>query len=219
MITPTFENIQNTVYDLKDIYPCDANGTKLTSCKNKLMVQKLNTSSGGVSGGYKYTTSSSKGWYRISDNQAIAAGEVPIYEGEGLYLYNTETSADIYINLSGAVTLTALSTPIAASSYMMLGNMTPVTVYLKQVKPWNVEGTAEETNCKNKLMAQKVNPATGGVTGGYKYTTASNKGWYRISDNQAIGDTEVPIEPGEAMYFSNSDASKAYTLKFPNPVQ
>ena len=85
--------------DLKNIVPCDATGTPLTSSKNKITVQKLGTE-GSFDLSYSFTTASNKGWHL--NNVAINEGEVVFEPGEAFGINN----------VSGAVVILQLPSPV-----------------------------------------------------------------------------------------------------------
>ncbi len=209
----TFANVNGGDYDIKNIIPCDTAGDQLTNSKNKILVQKMDLTTGDLTEIYKYTTASNKGWCDASGN-ALDDGVLVLKSGEAICVSNNQ-GADITLRCSGEVVVTPVSTTVPTSSYALIGNMTPVAVDLKNIIPCDDAGDAL-TNSKNKILVQKMDSTTGDLGDIYKYTTASGKGWCDAAGN-ALDAGIVILQPGEAVCVGNNQGA-SITLKFPSPV-
>ncbi len=213
LLTPTFKNVGGaSTIDLTAISVVKPGSSSFTS-KKKVMVQKMDLTTGGMTTAYLYTTAGSK-WVNQSGAD-VAVGEVTFAAGEGMCVYNGDSAGStLALQFSGAVELNPVSLDIPSGNYTLVGNLTPVTVDLTEVVPLGAGGTALGTS-KKKIMIQKVISGTGGMGTAYLYTTAGNKWVNQSGADVAVGD--VTFSPGEAMCVYNGD-TKVVTLSFPSPV-
>ena len=204
LFTVTFKDVNKAEYDIQDVKVLNADGTDYAS-NNKIKVQKVEES-GNYGTTYNYRLSKG-GWCQA--NTFIGADIVKLADGEGVALHNGD-AVDVYLQVSGAVNLNPVSTPIPATSYKIIGNPTPSTIDIQDVIPYI--GT-EVCSANNKVKIQKVK-----INGDYDTTynfRLSKGGW--CSAATFIGRDVLKLEPGEAIAVYNGEAS-AITLKFPSPI-
>ena len=200
----TFKDIGGAEYDIQNIKVLTTEGTDY-AVNNKVKMQKV-SAAGEYLTAYNYRLSKG-GWCQAATY--VGTGAVTFADGEGVALYNGDTSA-LVLQVSGAVNLAPVSTEIPASSYKIIGNMTPVQVDVQDVIPYIGE---EICSANNKVKIQKV-----GTDGEYgtAYNWRQTKGGWCQSATY-IGREAVTLNPGEALAVYNGELS-AVTLKFPNPI-
>ena len=204
LFTVTFKNVNDTEYDIQDIKVVNADGSDYTS-NNKVRMQKV-SSDGSYGTLYNYRVSKG-GWCQA----ATFAGRdaVTFASGVGVALNNGDTS-DLYLMVSGQVNLNPVSSSIPASSYQIIGNMTPVAVDIQDVVPYI---GSDICSANNKVRVQKVK-VDGSYDALYNYRLAKG-GWCKSAT--FAGRDSLVLEPGEAVAVYNGEDS-AITLKFPSPV-
>ena len=204
LFTVTFKDVSKAEYDIQNVKVLNASGAGYTS-QNKIKIQKV--SEGGDYGTtYNYRLGKG-GWCQA--NTFIGADVVKLADGEGVALHNGD-SVDVYLQVSGAVNLNPVSTPIPATSYKIIGNPTPSTIDIQDVIPYI--GT-EICTAQNKVKIQKVK-ADGDYDTTYNFRK-SKGGW--CSASTFLGRDVLKLEPGEAIAVYNGETS-AITLKFPSPI-
>ncbi|MBQ4440004.1 MAG: hypothetical protein II909_02545 [Kiritimatiellae bacterium] len=206
LYTVTFQNIDDAVVDLTTIVPKAANGSTYTG-NNKIRINKL-ASNGNYLTTYNYRTSKG-GWCKSAT--AIEEGDVTMADGEGIAVYNGESS-DIQLMFSGRVNLNPMSEAVAPGSYSIVGNMTPVSVDLTEIVPCDAEGVALASSNNKIRINQLEDNGNYGTT--YNYRT-SKGGWCKGAT--AISAGTVVLAAGEAMAVYNGD-SIAVKLQLPPPV-
>ena len=234
MFTVTFKKTGATGYsfDVKDIEVLNSAGVKMDDdasttptqrSRNKIGIQKLNPTTGALYGdhAYRYSTQSAKGW--CDGSTALAAGELTLQDGEGFAITSTQGEA-VKFRVSGDVVLTPISMAIP-NGYSLIGNMTPNTIDVKDIKVLNSAGiemdddnsTTPTQRSRNKIGIQKMNSATGGLYGdhAYRYSTQSAKGWCDGSTSLVAG--ELTLAPGETVAVTSTQGDTVY-FKFPAPV-
>ena len=205
LFTVTFKDVSNAQYDVQDVKVLNTDGTEYATL-NKVRIQKL-SAAGEYGTTYNYRLSKG-GW--CNGSTVLERGEVLFADGEGVALNNL-TAGDLVLQVSGAVNLTPVSTLVAAGSYQIIGNMTPVEVDIQDVVPYDgdtVYGTL------NKIRIQKL-----GADGEYGTTynwRESKGGW--CNGATFIGRDVVTLKPGESVAVFNADTAKSVTLHFPSPV-
>lgn len=211
LLTPTFKDVGGAAtIDLTDIQVVKPGESSFTS-KKKVLVQKMDLTSGALTTIYQYTTAGNKWTSQTGD---VVAGDVTFAAGEAMCVYNSDTAGSaLAFQFSGEVELTPLSLNVPASSYTLVGNCTPVTVDLTAIAPTGANGGDLGTS-KKKILVQKIIPSTGGMGTIYQYTTAGNK-WTSQTGDVVAG--EVTFAPGEAMCVYNGD-TKTIAISFPSPI-
>lgn len=200
----TFQNVTNSVYDIQDIKVLTTSGDDYT-VNNRVRMQKV-SAAGDYLTLYNYRLSKG-GWCQAAT--FLGTGAVTFADGEGVALYNGE-STEVVLQVSGAVNLAPVSTAIPATSYKIIGNMTPVTVDLQDVIPYIGENIC---SANNRVRVQKVE--TDGSYGTLYNWRQSKGGWCQSAT--FIGRDAVTLAPGEGVAVYNGE-SEAVTLEFPSPV-
>ena len=208
LFTVTFKDVGGAAFDIKDLIPCDTNGTKLTSCVQKIRVQKMDAS-GAYLTVYNYNTAGNRGW--CQGTAQLADGAVTFADGEAVCINNT-LGFDAGIIVSGAVELNPFS-GLMGEGFSLCGNMTPVPVDLKSLVPYN-ENDEQITSCVQKIRVQKMD-AEGGYLTVYNYNTAGNRGW--CQGTSQLSDGAVMLQPGEAFCVNNT-LGYSFKFKFPSPA-
>ena len=234
MFTVTFKKTSAAAYsyDVKDIQVLNSAGevmnddnstTPTRRSRNKVILQKMNPTTGGLYGdhSYKFNTQSSKGW--CDGSTPLGDGELTFQDGEG-FAVTCPQGDSIKFRVSGEVVLTPISMAIP-NGYSIIGNMTPNTVDVKDIKVLNSAGiemnddssTTPSQRSRNKIIIQKMNPTTGGLYGdhSYKFNTQSNKGWCDGSTPLNAGD--LMLAPGETVAVTSTQGDTVY-FKFPSPI-
>ena len=204
LFSVTFKDVGGSEYDIQDIKVLTVDGADYTT-NNRVRMQKI-TAVGDYGTAYNYRLSKG-GWCQSSTY--IGTGVVTFGDGEGVALYNGDSSP-LLLQVSGSVNLTPVSTAIPASSYKIIGNMTPVAVDIQSVIPY-IGDTICSAN--NRVRIQKV--TTIGDYGTAYNWRQSKGGWCQGSTY--IGTGVLTLNPGEAVAVLNGESS-AVTLKFPSPI-
>ena len=204
LFTVTFQAVAGGDYDVQNIKVVTSAGDDYAT-NNRVKMQKV-SADGEYGTQYNYRFSKG-GW--CNGSTYLGTGVLMFADGEGVALYNGD-SETLYLQVSGAVNLTPVSTSIPASSYAIIGNFTPVSVDLQDVIPYIGD---VQCSANNKVKVQKVS-ADGEYGTQYNYRQTKG-GWCNAST--FIGRDVVTLAPGEAMAVYNGEAS-AITLKFPSPV-
>ena len=215
LYTPTFKDVGGaTTIDLTEISVVKPGSESFTS-KKKVLVQKMDLTTGGLTTTYAYTTAGKK-WVNTDANVDVAVGDVTFQAGEAMCVYNGDTAGEaLAFQFAGAVELNPVSLNVPSSNYTLVGNMTPVSVDLTAITPKGANGTDLGTS-KKKILVQKMSASTGGLTTTYAFTTSGNK-WVNTDANVDVAVGDVVFDPGEAMCVYNGD-SKVISLSFPSPV-
>ena len=197
--TVTFQDVSGEAYDIQDIVPQIAD-------KNKVYAQKC-AADGSYTTLYNYRPDKSA-WY-----QGIKAltSSVTLFDGEAL-CFNNKYDTDVTIQVSGKVAIAPWSGAVP-SGYTLVGNMTPATIDLQDIVPYDCGETPAIIADKNKVYIQKC-----GTDGSYLtlYNYRPDKGeWYQ--GIKAVGRGAVTFAPGEAACLNNKYET-AVQLKFPSPV-
>ena len=232
MFTVTFKNPTNTVYDIKDIIICNSAGLEMNDdsstspsrrSRGKVSVQKMNVTTGGLydDHAYKFTTQNGKGW--CDGSTPLSYGDFTLANGEGFAVTSTQGDA-VKFRVSGEVNLTPVSMAIP-NGYSIIGNMTPKTIDVKDIKVLNSAGlemnddstTTPTRRSRGKISVQKMNVTTGGLYDdhAYKFTTQSSKGWCDGSTALTIG--ALTLAPGETLAVTSTQGDTVY-FQFPSPV-
>ena len=222
MYTVTFKQIGANSFDIRNIVICNAEGTVMddsTSAlrsRNKILVQKLDATTGSL---YEdtYSFHSRNGWL-VLGGEALTPNQVTLGNAEGLYINNGHDSA-MKLRVSGEVVLTPISTSLP-SGYSIVGNMTPATVDVKDIKILNPDGVEYDDSTsalrsRNKVLVQKLDSATGSL---YEttYSFHSRNGWLVLGGDPLIAN-QVTLAPGESLYVNNGHDNAVY-FKFPSPL-
>ena len=209
LFTVTFQDVVGGEYDLKDITPLDANGNTLTSSMAKIKIQKMD-SSGAYLTIYNYNTLGGRGW--CQGMTALTDGQVTFKDGESFCINNGQ-GAEVMFQVQGAVNLAPQST-VLSTGFSLTGNMTPVTVDLKDIVPCDANGNAL-TSSMAKIKVQKMDE-TGAYLTIYNYNTLGGRGWCQGMTALTAG--QVTLEPGESICVNNGQG-EPIILKFPSPLE
>ena len=215
--TVTFDNIDQTDYNLSAIACLQANGaawktsgSATTKSAGAVQVRKIATN-GKYGTEYKYySTRSPIGWYD-GDTQ-VTGDAVKFKSGEGMIVYCGNANGAI-LQVSGSVRLVAAGV-LVPQGYSFSGNSSPVTINLSAIgckqangTDWKTSGSAT-TKSAGAVQVRKI--ATNGKYGTeYKYySTRSPIGWYD-GDTLIEGDT-VQFEAGEGfiVYCGNANGAQ-----------
>ncbi len=207
LFTITFKEIGGGNFDLKNITVLDAEGNAITS-NGKIKIQKMDAT-GAYLTSYPYR-STRGGW--CSGNTLLDDGAVTFGDGEAFCVNNSESAA-IKFSVAGAVNFEPTTITIPAGGYTIVGNLTPVTVDLKDIVPVLTDGSAL-TSSNGKIKAQKMD-TLGAYLTSYPYRTTRG-GW--CSGNTLLDDGAVTLAPGESICVNNSGEDDI-VFKFPNPVK
>ena len=204
LFTVTFKDVAGAEYDIQNIKVLTSAGADYTT-NNRVRMQKL-SSTGEYGTVYNYRLAKG-GWCQTATY--VGTGVVTFADGEGVALYNGDSSA-LVLQVSGAVNLTPVSTAIAATSYKIIGNMTPVAIDIQDVIPYIGENIC---SANNRVRVQKI--STDGEYGTVYNWRQAKGGWCQTATY--IGTGVVTLNPGEALAVYNGESS-AVTLKFPSPI-
>ena len=203
LFTVTFKDITETTFDIQNIIPYDADGVEIAS-NSKIMLQKMDDT-----GTYLTTYNYRKGrggW--CAGNTLVEAGTVTLKDGEAVCLNNKYGSV-IKVQISGQVELRPQTT--LAKGYSLVGNMTPATIDLQDMIPYDLDGN--EIALNSKVMIQKMD-SDGAYLTTYNYRK-SRGGW--CAGNTLIETGDVTFTPGEAFCLNNK-YDTAIVLKFKSPI-
>ena len=175
------------------------NGEEYAS-NNKVILQKMD-STGAYLTSYNYRMG--KGGWCITNTLQT---DVTLTSGEAVCLYNN-TGADIDLQVAGAVNLEPWSAELS-TGYSLCGNMTPVTLNINDIVPYQ-NGEVYESN--NKVILQKMD-STGAYLTSYNYRKGKG-GWCITNTLQE----DVTLEPGESFCLYNNTGDKI-TLKYKSPI-
>lgn len=206
LFTVTFEDVSLPQYDIQDIKVVTAEGADYTT-NNKIKIQKI-SSNGDYATQYNYRQGKG-GWCQSAT--FVGKGVVFLGSGEGVCVNNSDTVNDVYLRVSGAVTINPVSMTVAPSSFTIIGNMTPVEIDLQDVVPYAGDAIYA-TN--NRIKVQKIK-ANGDYDTQYNYRKGKG-GWCQSADY--IGRDAVKLAPGESLCVNNSDTATSIVLKFPSPI-
>ncbi len=204
LFTVTFNDINGGNFDIQGVKVLTAAGEAYT-VNNKVKFQKV-APNGAYGTIYNYRLSKG-GWCQAAT--LVPAGTVTLADGEGVALYNGE-STSVILQVSGSVNLEPVSTAVSASSYQIIGNLTPVTVDIQDVIPYIGEAIC---SANNRVKIQKV--GTDGSYGTIYNWRQAKGGWCQAAT--FIGRDAVTLAPGEGLAVYNGEA-EAITLKFPSPI-
>ena len=168
-------------------------------------------------------------WYKSVENVLTEIGEkeVPISNGIG-FAVNNETGAVTYFNVSGEVDPVAQN--IACVGYSMMGNSTPVDMYLSDIRPMasataDYKTSGKSGTCAGKIKVQLLSDADHGAYSDiYFFYSTDPKGgsnffkWYKSVENvlTEIGEKEVLIPAGCGFAINNETGAASYVqLKKP----
>ena len=204
LFTVTFKDVQNAEFDVQKVKVVNSDGTDYT-INNKIKICKI-SDGGEYSTIYNYRLSKG-GWCQGA--ALIDDGVVTFASGEGVALNNGDV-ASLFLQVSGEVVLTPVSTEVLPSSWKIIGNMTPVTVDIQDVIPY-----IGDTICSNnnKVKICKINAA--GEYGTIYNYRQSKGGWCQGA--ALIGRDVFTLAPGESVAVNNGESS-SITLKFPSPL-
>ena len=204
LYTVTFKDVTEANYDVQNIKVLTSTGADYTT-NNKIKICKIDAT-GEYGTVYNYRQSKG-GWCNAST--FVSTNVVTFADGEGVALQNGDT-VDLYLQVSGAVNLTPVSTEVSAGAWKIIGNMTPNEVDIQDVIPY-----IGDTICSNnnKVKICKID-ALGEYGTIYNYRQ-SKGGWCQGST--LLERNVVKLAPGEAVAVNNAEAS-AITLKFPSPI-
>ncbi len=204
LFTATFLDVEGDAYDIQGVKVVNADGTSYTA-NNKVKIQKV-SSDGNYGTTYNYRFGKG-GW--CQNATFLGDGVVMLANGEGVALYNGDDN-DLALMVSGKVNLTPVSMTIPSKTYQIIGNLTPVTVDIQNVKPFIGD---VECSANNKVKIQKV-LANGNYGTTYNYRK-SKGGW--CQNATFLGAETVYLEAGEGVAVYNGE-DEAITLHFPSPI-
>ena len=175
------------------------NGEEYAS-NNKVLLQKMD-----ATGAYLqvYNYRKGKGGWCITNT---LQEDVALTDGEAVCI-NNNTGAEIQLQVSGSVNVNPWSGTIP-TGYSLCGNMTPVTININDVIPYQ-NGEVYASN--NKVLLQKMD-TSGAYLQVYNYRKGKG-GWCITNTLQE----DITLTPGEA-FCVNNNTGDAIQLKFPNPV-
>ena len=182
----------------------NSDGTDYTA-NNKIKICKI-SDGGEYSTIYNYRLSKG-GWCQGA--MPVDGGIVTFASGEGVALNNGDV-VSLFLQVSGEVVLTPVSTEVPASAWKIIGNMTPKTVDIQDVVPY-IGDTVCSNN--NKVKICKIN--TAGEYGTIYNYRLSKGGWCQGSG--LIDRGVLTLAPGEAVAVNNGEVSPI-VLKFPSPL-
>ena len=223
IMTPTFQNVDATSFDLTAVIPLRNDGSvfgtdRTTRCNGAITIQKM-SDSGNYTAAYSYYYMEGKiGWYDGSDT-AVTAGSVTFSDGEAMLVNNQYKNTSVLFQVSGAVNL--INQNIVPAGYSLFGNSTPVTVNLSAVEmrknDGEVFGTDRATRCNGAITIQKI--TTGGnYSTAYSYYYMDGKiGWYDGEGTKVENDS-VTLTPGEAFLVNNQYKGVAVMIVLPSPI-
>ena len=200
LFTVTFGEVGNTAgtFNINGIKVFQ-NGAEYTQ-NNKVILQKMD-STGAYLNVYNYRKAKG-GWCAGATLQT----DVTVVDGEAVCINNT-TGADIELQVAGEVNLNPWSGTLVAG-YSLCGNMTPNTINLNDVVPYQ-NGEVYASN--NKVLLQKMD-STGAYLDVYNYRKGKG-GWCSGTTLK----TDITLAPGES-FCVNNNTGAAIQLKFKNPV-
>ena len=172
---------------------------------NKIKICKI-SDGGEYSTIYNYRLSKG-GWCQGAS--PVNNGVVTFASGEGVALNNGDVMS-LFLQVSGEVALTPVSTEVPASAWKIIGNMTPKTVDIQDVIPYIGDKICSNNN---KVKICKINAA--GEYGTIYNYRLSKGGWCQGSG--LIDRGILTLTPGEAVAVNNGEVS-SIVLKFPSPL-
>ena len=200
LFTVTFDEIGTTDGT------CNINGIKVYqngeeyATNNRVYLQKMD-STGAYLTTYNYRKGKG-GWCQL----ATLKTDVTVKNGEAVCINNT-TGADIQLQVSGAVNLDPWSGTLP-TGYSLCGNMTPSTINLNDVVPYQDD---EVYGTNNRVYLQKMD-STGAYLTTYNYRKGKG-GWCQLATLK----TDITLEPGESFCVNNTTGA-AIQLKFKSPM-
>ena len=234
MFTVTFKKTGAVGYsfDVKDIQVLNSagevmddtnTGTPTRRSRGKIKIQKMDSSAGSLYGDhdYKFNSQSGKGW--CDGSASLSAGDLTLQNGEGFAVTSTQGDA-VKFRVSGEVVVTPISMAIP-NGYAIIGNMTPNTIDVRDIKVLNSEGlemnddssASPSRRSRGKIKIQKMDSSTGNLYGDhdYKFNSQSGKGW--CDGSASLSANELMLAPGETIAVTSTQGDAVY-FKFPAPV-
>ncbi|MBR4522958.1 MAG: hypothetical protein IKO64_01795 [Kiritimatiellae bacterium] len=237
--TPTFKDVQGGELYLSSIVPTrtlsDSYATtgKNNTCKGKILVQLLSGGGDYSEVYYFYSTDPNNGtnynkWYKLVGQTLTEIGETEVTIPAGIgFAVNNITGNVSYFQVSGSVDLVCQN--VAATGYSMMGNSTPVDMYLTEITPMRsaTEGyaTAGKNNtCKGKILVQLLTANGDYSEVYYFYSTDPNNGtnynkWYKLVGQTLteVEATEVLLPAGTGFAVNNITGAPSY-LQLKKPL-
>ena len=214
-IIPTFVNVADKTaeYDIQQVklINCAGDGSEMIvgydkdACLNdKYYFYYTEAGSSG-----EYTI---EGWYDADDDSAPVKNlTMPL--GTGLYLACYDTG--VAVQYSGEVPTFHQTNDLYCAGYNMIGNSTPVTIDLQDIKLVGCSGDGSEMIVgydKDACLSDKYY---------FYYTEAGSSGEYTIEGWYDADDDSAPVKgfrlaPGEGVYLCCYDDTVKFTL--PDPM-
>ena len=237
--TPTFKDVQGGALYLSSISPTrtltDAYATsgKTNTCKGNIKVQLLTDGGDYSTVYYFYSTDPKNGtnynkWYKLVGQTLTEIGETEVSIPVGLgFAVNNLTQNTAYFQVSGSVDLVCQN--VVAVGYSMMGNSTPVDMYLADITPMksateNYATSGKTGTCKGNIKVQLLTSSGDYSTVYYFYSTDPKSGtnynkWYKLVGQTLteIGETEVLLPAGTGFAVNNLTTATAY-LQLKKPL-
>ena len=190
-------------YDIQDIVPYQ-NGEVVTA-NAKVNIQKMSTDGAYLTQyGYRNTKG---GW--CTGLTFVGRDVVTFAAGEAMCINNT-TGAEVQLQVSGAVDIEPWSGEIP-TGYSLIGNMTPNTIDIQDIVPYDMDGNVITVNAKVNI--QKMSSDGAYLT---QYGFRQGKGGW-CSGLTFLGTGAVTFAPGEAACINNTTGS-SIKLKYKSPL-
>ena len=221
----TFKDVGSQTIDLQNVQVYK-NGVLYENSLARLAFQKM-LIDGDNEGSYDNTKiyswkkkSGVTGWYKGND-YCKDEFAVQLMSGEGLSVNNT-SGGELTLRVSGEVELNPWSMEIP-TGFSLIGNMTPVTLDLQDVKVYKADKETLYENSLARLAFQKMlidgdNEGSYDNTKIYSWKKKSGvTGWYKGND-YCKDEFAVSLAPGEAVSVNNTSGTPLF-IKYKSPAE